>query len=105
MVNLEKFFKDFNFRSFNIKRDYPRVSYTYESYTHGYNDEELYYHYNQPEIIEMEIDKRSLENLAGVVSRAEHFLGKEREEQYLRRKHPALADAHSKYQMLLAIYR
>lgn len=102
---LEKFIKDFNFRSFNIKRDYPRVSYVYGTPVNG---SPSYYNYTNAvveEIVELEIDKRSLENLTGIVSRADHFLTKERHEQYLRSKHPAIADAYSKYQMLLELYR
>lgn len=104
-LKLEKFIKDFNFRSFNIKRDYPHVSYVYSTPVNG---PPSYYNYTNvvvEEIVELEIDKRSLENLAGIVSRSEHFLSKEREAQYLRSKHPALADVHSKYQMLLELYR
>ena len=103
-LKLEKFLKDYNFRSFNIKRDYPHVSYVYGTPVNGppsYN----YTNVVVEEIVEMEIDKRSLENLTGIVYRAQNFLSKEGEEQYLRRKHPALADAYSKYQMLVELYR
>lgn len=98
-MDLEKFITDFRFRSVSIKKDYPRVSYTY-----GPPNTASYYVY-QDEVIEMEIDKRELENLANVVYRADHFLSKETQEQYLRSKHPALAEAHSKYKMLLELYR
>ncbi len=100
-MDLEKFIKDFRFRSFNIRREYPRVSYTYS--TPNPNTASFYNY--QDEVVEMEIDKRELENLASMVYRAEHFLGKEGHENYLRSKHPALAEAHSKYKMLVELYR
>lgn len=99
MANIEKLFKDFNFRSFNIKRDYPRALYTYGSPgTASYYD-------NTKEVVEMEIGLRDLENLADTVHRADYFLNKEGYENYLRSKHPAIADAYSKYQMLLELCR
>jgi hypothetical protein len=100
-MDLEKFIKDFRFRSVNIKRERPRVSYVYG--TPNPNTASFYNY--QDEVVEMEIDKRELENLVNICYRADHFLSKEREAQYLRSKHPALADAHSKYQMLLELYR
>jgi hypothetical protein len=102
MADLEKFIKDFGFRSVNVKRERPRVLYTYGTY--GAPNTASYYNY-EDEVVEMEINKRELENLANVYYRSEHFLGKERHENYLRRKHPAIADAYSKYQMLLELYR
>ena len=101
-MNLEKFVKDFRFRSVNVKRERPRVSYTYGTY--GSPGTPSYYA-DWDEVFEMEMDRRELENLANVVYRADHFLGKEREEHYLRSKHPALAEAYSKYKMLVELYR
>ena len=99
MIDLEKFIRDFRFRSLNVKRERPHVSYTY-----GAPNTASYYTY-QDEVVELEIDKRELENLVNVCYRADHFLNKETHENYLRNKHPAIADAYSKYQMLLALYR
>ena len=99
MANIEKFFKDYNFRSVNIKRDRPRASYTYGS------PSTASYYNNYEEVVEMEIGLHELEKLADVVYRAEHFISKEGHEHYLRSKHPAVADAYSKYQMLLALCR
>ena len=101
MIDLEKFIKDFRFRSLNVKRERPHVSYTYGA---GAPNTASFYTY-QDEVVELEIDKRELENLVNVCYRADHFLNKESQEQYLRSKHPAIADAYSKYRMLLELYR
>ena len=101
-MDLEKFIKDFRFRSVNVKRERPRVSHTYGTYGSPYTAS---YYADRDEVVEMEIDRRELENLANVVYRADHFLSKERGEHYLRSKHPALAEAYSKYKMLLELYR
>jgi hypothetical protein len=98
-MDLEKFVKDFRFRSFNIRRERPHFSYTY-----GPPGTPLSYNYRD-EVVEMEIDKRELENLVNICYRADHFLSKEGHENYLRNKHPALAEAYSKYKMLVELYR
>jgi len=100
-MNLEKFLHDFRFRNFNIKRDRPRASY---SYGYGLPDIASYY-VDRDEVFELEIDKRELENLADFVERADHVLGKEAQEHYLRSKYTAVADAYSKYQILLELCR
>jgi len=98
-MDLARFVKEFGFHHINVKRDYPR---SYVNY--GYKGTASYYNETN-EIIEMEIGRRELERLADYVQHAEDYMTKDREEHYLRRENPALAEAYSKYRMLLELYK
>ena len=100
-MDLEKFVNAFGFKVVNIKHHDPyRYIDRYDSYSQSY--------YTKSEIkttIEMEISQRELEYMADYFYKTEKMLNDDHDEYRLRRDNPALAEAYSKYQMLLELYR
>lgn len=80
----------------NSDRNYSNVDY-YNKTASYYNDRE--------EIVEMEIPRHSFENLVECDREFTRLYQDQRDEAYMRRKHPAIADAYDKYRMLLELYR
>lgn len=64
-----------------------------------------YYDTYREEVFDMDISRRGLERLIDLDKRCYDITTDDRKEAYLRNKHPALEEAYSKYQMLLALYR
>ena len=101
-MDLEKFVKHFGFRSVRVNeaRAYKTIDH-YDSYKSSYS---YYRDYDQC-TIEMEIGRRELERMADYFDRMEKLADEDHIESKLRRENPALKEAYSKYQMLLAIYK
>ena len=80
--------------------------------TGGYDKFQPYYagntatYYNsKEEFIEMEIPQNGFEELVRATDRYDQMFEQEVHDRFLRNSHPAIAEAYSKYQMLLALYR
>lgn len=55
--------------------------------------------------VEVELSYRALEHLVKADDQAEHDYRANREEARMRKQYPALAEAYSKYKMLLELYK
>ena len=71
---------------------------------YGYNQTASYYA-DREEIIEMELTRSGFEDLVKMDNASEKEWRDQREEAYMRRTYPAVAEAYSKYRMLLELYK
>jgi hypothetical protein len=78
-------------------RDYRTIDY-------GYNQTASYYA-DREEVIEMELTRSGFEDLVKMDNEHEKVWQDQRDEAYMRRTHPAVAEAYSKYRMLLELYK
>lgn len=99
-MDLEKFVRHFGFRVVRINEGRHRQIDSWSAY-----NSPSYYRANDDTIIEMEIDRRYLEHMAHYFEQSEKLDQQDRDEAYLRSKHPSLKEAYSKYQMLVELYR
>jgi hypothetical protein len=76
----------------------------YETNNYGYNQTASYYNARE-ELIEMELTRSGFEDLVRLDNENNKLWQDQREESYLRRTHPAVAEAYSKYRMLLELYK
>jgi hypothetical protein len=76
----------------------------YETINYGYNQTASYYA-DREEIIEMELTRSGFEDLVKMDNENEKVWQEQRDEAWIRRTYPAVAEAHSKYKMLLELYR
>lgn len=100
-MDLQRFVYDFGFKVVNVKHHDP---YRYVDI----NSTSSYAYYTKPEtdtIISLEIDQRRLEQMANYFERSEETMQRSFDEHKIRRNNPAVAEAYSKYQMLLELYR
>lgn len=81
-----------------------RVNREHETINYGYNQTASFY-VNREEIIEMELPRSAFEELANIDRKIHSWVQEERDEEYLRRHHSAVAEAYSKYRMLLELYK
>lgn len=81
-----------------------RVNRDYETFNYGYTQSASYYN-NREEIVEMELPRGAFEELASLDRKFDDMTTEYRDEAFLRRKHPAIAEAYSKYRMLLELYK
>ena len=78
-------------------RDYQTINYSYNQPASYYADRE--------ELIEMELTRSGFEDLVNLDNEHTRMWHDQRDEAYLRKIHPPLAEAYSKYRMLLEIYK
>lgn len=100
MNDYNDFIKRFNVRHVQVVRDrnYETIDYN------GYNQTASYYS-NREQLIEIELSRSGFEELVRIDRKLE-VLGREAgDEAYMRRHHPAIAEAYSKYKMLMELYR
>jgi predicted ATPase len=76
----------------------------YRTIDYGYNRTASYYA-DRDELIEMELTRTGFENLVKLGIEAEKERQEQRDQAYLRSKHPVLEEAYSKYCMLLELYK
>jgi hypothetical protein len=53
----------------------------------------------------MELPRSAFEELVNIDHKIHDWVQEERDEEYLRRMHPALREAYDKYRMLLELYK
>jgi hypothetical protein len=98
---MNDFINRYRIRHIRLSRDYDRIEY---DRFYGYNSSS-YFQTNREEIIEMEIPRSGFEELVNIDRKIHDWVQEERDEEYLRRHHPAVAEAYSKYRMLLELYK
>lgn len=76
----------------------------YQTFNYGWNKTASFYN-DREELIEMELTRSGFEDLVKMDNASEKVWQDQREEAYLRRTHPAVAEAYSKYRMLLELYK
>lgn len=79
-------------------RDYRTIDYG------SYNQTASYYA-DREELVEMELTRTGFEELVKLDSAFDNIWQEQRDEAWMRRTHPAVAEAYSKYQMLLELYK
>jgi hypothetical protein len=63
------------------------------------------YYADREELIEMELTRSGFDNLVNLDREYTRQWQDESDERYLRKMHPAIAEAYSKYRMLLELYK
>jgi hypothetical protein len=76
----------------------------FETINYGYNQTASYYT-NREELIEIEITRSGFEQLVRIDHEYDLLWQDKRSEALLCRTYPAVAEAYSKYQMLLELYK
>ena len=99
-MDLEKFVRHFGFRVVRVNEGSYKQIDSWSAY-----NAPSYYRDNDASIIDIEIDRRRLEYMANYFEQSERLDQEDREEAWLRNKHPGLKDAYDKYKMLVALYK
>jgi hypothetical protein len=97
-ADYEKFVSRYRIRNIQVNRSYDRVDVSLYS-------KPAAYYTDREETIDMDIPRYSFEELVRATDHYDQMINQHRHEQYLRKRHPAIAEAYDKYQMLLALYR
>jgi len=82
-----------------------RVSKDYRTIDYGYHPSSTITYSGREDFIEMEMPRSAFEELESMNRKLDSWMQEEGEEAYLRRMHPAINEAYSKYRMLLELYR
>jgi len=97
-----KFHRYFNITHLSIKHE-PKSYVDFSAYA---NSQTNYYSYSdRDEIVEIEMPKKSWEELMRYYRMNEKAADLESYEYDMRKKYPAIKDAHEKYLMLMELYR
>jgi hypothetical protein len=94
---MNDFINRYRIKHARVSRDYHRINY-------GYNQTASFYD-NREEIIEMELSRSGFQELVNVDREYDLLAQNQRDEAYMRRQYPAIAEAYNKYRMLLELYR
>jgi hypothetical protein len=78
-------------------RDYRTIDYSYNRTASYYADRE--------EVIEMELTRSGFEDLVKLDNEHDKLWQDQRDEAWMRRTYPAVAEAYDKYRMLLELYK
>jgi hypothetical protein len=76
----------------------------FETINYSYNQSASYYA-DREELIEMELTRSGFEDLVKMDREYDNIWQDQRDEAYLRRTYPAVAEAYSKYRMMLELYK
>lgn len=96
---MNDFINKYRIKHVRVTKDYHSIDYGY-----SYNTPSLSY-YNREEYVEMELPRSAFEELANIDRKIHSWIQEERDEEYLRRHHPAIKEAYDKYRMLLELYK
>lgn len=99
---MNDFITRYRIKHVRVSREYDRYEY---DRVYGYNSPSLSYTTNREEIVEMEIPRSGFEELVRLDRKLVTWSQEAGEEAYLRRQHPAIAEAYDKYRMLLELYK
>lgn len=101
-------FNEFSWR-YDIRRMATKRPYHHRDYHNDYHKTYATFASEQishrDEIIEMEIPIHALEYLIDNDRKFSQAHKDQRDEEYMRKTHPAISDAYDKYRMLLELYR
>lgn len=98
---MNDFINKYRIKHVRVCREYDRIDYN----SYNYNTSSLSYTANREEYVEMEMPRSAFEELANIDRKIHSWIQEERDEEYLRRHHSAIAEAYSKYRMLLELYK
>lgn len=100
---MSDFYKSF-MNKYRVKHVQVSRDRDYETINYGYNQTASYYA-DREELIEMELTRSGFEDLVKIDREYDNIWEEQRDEAYLRRTYPAVAEAYSKYRMLLELYK
>jgi hypothetical protein len=84
---------------------HARVAKDYHMIDYGYTLGSTISYRGREEFIEMELPRSAFEELVNIDRKIHDWVQEERNEEYLRKHHSAIAEAYSKYRMLLELYK
>jgi hypothetical protein len=96
---MNDFINKYRIKHARVAKDYHMID--YDGYTLGST---ISYRARE-EFIEIELPRSAFEELVNIDRKIHSWVQEERDEEYLRKMHPALREAYDKYRMLLEIYR
>ena len=99
MSDYKQFASRYRIKNMQLVRDRR-----YDTVNYGYNQSASFYA-DREELIEMELTRSGFEDLVNLDNEHTRLWQDQRDEAWLRKQHPALAEAYSKYRMLLEIYK
>jgi hypothetical protein len=82
-----------------------RVAKDYHTIDYGYTLGSTISYSGREDFIEMELPRSAFEELVNIDHKIHDWVQEERDEEYLRRMHPALRESYDKYRMLLELYK
>jgi hypothetical protein len=95
---MNDFINKYRINHVRVTREYRNIDYGFKlGSTISYSDREEY--------VEMELPRSAFEELVNIDRKIHSWIQEERDEEYLRRHHPAINEAYSKYRMLLELYK
>ena len=97
---MHDFINKYRIKHVRVTKDYRNIDYGY-----NYITPSISYTSNREEYVEMELPRSAFEELANIDRKIHGWIQEERDEEYLRRHHPAIAEAYEKYRMLLELYK
>ncbi len=95
----DSFMNKYRVKNVQVSRDQ-----SYQTFNYGWNKTASYYA-DREEIIEMELTRSGFEDLVKMDNANEKVWQEQRDEAWMRRTYPAVAEAYSKYKMLLELYK
>lgn len=94
-----EFMSRYQIRKIQLNRDYDR-----REIIPGYNVKASYYIEGR-QTLDIEIDRPGFDELVNMSHKYNKLDLRQRDEDYLRRKHPAINDAYEKYLLLVELHR
>ncbi len=101
MNNYDDFLKRFNIKHVRVMRDRDYTN----SINYGSYNQTASYFADREELIEMELSRSGFDQLVDLDRKYDNIWEEQRDEAWMRRTYPAVAEAYSKYQMLLELYK
>lgn len=101
---MSNFYNDF-MSKYRVKHVQVSRDRNYETINYGSYNQTASYYADREELIEMELTRSGFEDLVKVDREYDNIWEEQRDEAYLRRTYPAVAEAYSKYRMLLELYK
>jgi hypothetical protein len=101
---MSNFYNDF-MSKYRVKHVQVSRDRDYRTINYGTYNQTASYYADREEIIEMEITRSGFEDLVKMDNEREKVWQDQREEAWMRRTHPAVAEAYDKYRMLLELYK
>jgi hypothetical protein len=101
---MSNFYNDF-MSKYRVKHVQVSRDRDYRTINYGTYNQTASYYADREEIIEMEITRDGFEHLVKLDREYDNIWEQQRNEAYLRRTYPAVAEAYDKYRMLLELYK
>ncbi len=98
-------FYDSFMNKYRVKHVHVSRDRDYRTINYGTYNQTASYYADREEIIEMELTRSGFEDLVNMDNENDKAWQAQRDEAWMRRTYPAVAEAYSKYQMLLELYK